>query len=183
MQRRPEQISPVESHLAYWLNYVGYRLAHELRLRTLEFGVTAAESVVLRKLYEHEDGVMPSRLASRLGLTRGYVSRLAVRLEAKGLINREKSVADRRALTLRVTDMGRALLPVLAAAADKTNARNFVGVGDAPLETVERVIKWIVYRRRFRFVPPGRCRIRGYRYLRLGIDWDEGLRNRRVRGP
>jgi len=26
MQRRPEQISPIESQLAYWLNYVGYRI-------------------------------------------------------------------------------------------------------------------------------------------------------------
>ena len=64
MQRRPEPISALESHLAYWLHYVGYRIFHELHHRALEFGVTAAESVVLRKLYEHEQGAMPSRLAA-----------------------------------------------------------------------------------------------------------------------
>jgi DNA-binding MarR family transcriptional regulator len=172
MQRPPQQISPVESHLAYWLHYVGWRLFHELRLRALELGVTAAESVVLRKLDEHENGVMPSLLALRLGLSRGYISRLAVRLEAKGLIHREKSLSDRRALILRLTDLGRALLPTLAGLADKTNARYFAGAGEAGHETIERVMKGIVYRHRFRFVPPDRCRVRKYRYLHLGIDWE-----------
>jgi DNA-binding MarR family transcriptional regulator len=172
MQRPPQQISPVESHLAYWLHYVGCRVFHELRLRAVELGVTAAESVVLRKLDEHENGAIPSHLALRLGLSRGYISRLAVRLEAKGLIHREKSLSDRRALILRLTDPGRALLPTLAGLADTTNARNFAAAGEAAHEIIERVMKWIVYRHRFRFVPADRCRIRKYRYLHLGIDWD-----------
>jgi DNA-binding MarR family transcriptional regulator len=159
MQRRPEQISALESHLAYWVNYVGYRLLHELHHRALEFGVTAAESVFLRKLSEHENGAMPSHLATRLGLTRGHISRLAIRLQIKGLVNREKSVSDGRALIVSLTRYGRVLLPYLAAAADKTDAYNFSGAGDAPLETIEKVMKWIVYCGRFRFVPPGRCRI------------------------
>jgi DNA-binding MarR family transcriptional regulator len=172
MRRPPQPISPVESHLAYWLYYVGCRVFQELRLRSLEFGVTAAESVVLRKLHEHENDAMPSRLALRLGLSRGYISRLAVRLEAKGLIHREKSLSDRRALMLRLTDLGRALLPSLAGLADKTNARNFAGAGEAAHETIERVMKWNVHRHRYRFVPPDRCHMRKYRYLHLGIDWD-----------
>ena len=173
MQRPPQAISSVESHLAYWLNYTGYRLAYQLRLRSRQFGVTAAEWVVLRKLYD--ESTISSRLALRLGLNRSTVSRLAVRLEAKGFLNRNKSVSDRRTLRLTLTDTGRALLPVLAAAADKTNARNFTGTGDAPLEIIERVIKGIVYRNRYRFVPPGRCRVRKYRLLELELDieWDE----------
>jgi DNA-binding MarR family transcriptional regulator len=159
MQRRPERISPVESHLAYWLYYVGCRISHELRHRSLEFGVTAAESVLLRKLCEHEEGAMPSLLARQLGLTRGHISRLAMRLEIKGLIDRTKSVTDRRALILTLTGYGRVLLPYLASAAHQTNAHNFSGAGDTPLETIEKIMKWIIYRGRFRFVPRYRCRI------------------------
>jgi DNA-binding MarR family transcriptional regulator len=170
MQRRPEPISPVESHLAYWLNYTGYRLAHQLRLRTRQFGVTAAEWVVLRKLYGED--AMPSQLALRLGLNRSTISRLGVRLEAKGLIHRDKSLSDRRTLTLRLTAKACALMPVLAGAADRINARHFLGAGDAALATVERVVKRIVYRRRFRFVPARRCCVRKYRYLHLGLDWE-----------
>jgi DNA-binding MarR family transcriptional regulator len=172
MQRPSQAISPLELHLAYWLHYVGNRLFHALRCRALEFGVTAAESVLLRKLSEHEDGAMPSLLALRLGLSRGHVSRLAKRLEIKGLIHRDKSLSDRRALRLTLTDLGRALLPTLAGLADKTNARYFAGAGEAAHETIERVMKWIVYRGRFRFVPPFRCHVRKYRFLHLGIDWD-----------
>jgi DNA-binding MarR family transcriptional regulator len=172
MQRPPQQISPVESHLAYWLHYAGYRIFHELRLRARELGVTAAESVVLRKLPEHDNGVTPSLLALRLGLSRGYISRLAVRLEAKGLIDREKSLSDRRTLILRLTDLGRALLPPLTGLADKTNARHFALAGEAAWETIEKVMKWNVHRHRYRFVPADRCRMRKYPYLHLGIDWD-----------
>src|ERR1700722_11927223 len=171
MQRPPEQISPVDSHLAYWLLYVGYRLCQELRLRARQFGVTAAEWVLLRKLSEHEQGEMPSRLAWRLGLSRSHVSRLAKRLEIKGLIHREKSLSDRRALILRLTAAGRAVIPHVAAAADETNARNFGRTGEAVNQTIERAVKGIVRRDRFRFVPPERCRINRKLWF-MAPDWD-----------
>jgi DNA-binding MarR family transcriptional regulator len=173
MQRAPQPISPVESHLAYWLHYVGWRVFHELRLRARQCGVTAAEWVALRKLHEHAQGATASHLALRLGLSRGYLSRLAVRLEAKGLIYRDKSLSDRRLLNLRLTALGRALLPVLAELADQTNARHFAGAGRTARAIIEKVMKGIVYWRRFRFVPPDPCRIPKYQYLHLGIDWDE----------
>ncbi len=173
MQRPPQQISPLESHVAYWLHYVGCRIFHDLRRRARESGVTAAESVLLRKLQEHERGAMPSLLALRLGLSRGYISRLAVRLEAKGLIHREKSLWDRRALLLRLTDLGRALLPTLAELAARNNALYFAAQGEPAHETIERVMKGIVRRRRFRFVPPDRCRLRRHRYQDLiDLDWE-----------
>ena len=160
MQRRPERISTLESCLAYWVHYVGYRLSHELCRGVQKFGVTAAEWVVLRKLHESgENGSMPSHLAVRLGLTRSAISKLAQRLEAKELIHREKSLPDRRAKLLTLTTLGRILVPRLAALADETNARNFRGAGLAWREKIEQVMKWIVRRDRLRFVPPGRCRI------------------------
>jgi DNA-binding MarR family transcriptional regulator len=171
MQRPPEKISSVESHLAYWLRYVGYRLCQELRLRASKFGVTAAEWVLLRKLSEHEQGEMPSRLAWRLGLSRSHVSRLAKRLEIKGLIHREISLSDRRALILRLTAAGRAVIPCVAAAADETNARNFGGTGEAVNQTIERAVKGIVRRDRFRFVPPERCGINRKLWF-MAPDWD-----------
>jgi len=170
MQCEPESVSPVESHLAYWSHYVGYRLFHELRRRTRKFGVTAAESVLLRKLLEHEQGAMPSLLALRLGLSRGYLSRLAMRLEIKGLLNRTKTLSDRRALLVRLTGAGRALVGYLAAAADETNARNFHRAGVAWREAIERVMKWIVRRDRLRFVPPAQCQIMP-EFSYLDFDW------------
>lgn len=157
MQRRPLRTSTLESHLSYWLHYVGYRVFHELGLRTQKFGVTGAESVVLRKL--HEQPSMPSHLALRLGLSRSAISKLAKRLEAKELIHRSKSLPDRRATLLRLTQLGRVLVPVLAATADLTDARNFRRAGQAYRDVIEHAMKWIVWRDRLRFLPQGRCRI------------------------
>jgi DNA-binding MarR family transcriptional regulator len=163
MQREIERASALESHLAYWVHYVGYRLFHELCLGVQKFGVTAAEWVLLRKLHENlemgEQGTMPSHLALQLGLTRSAISKLAARLEAKELIDREKSLPDRRARLVTLTTWGRLLVPRLAALADKTNARNFRGAGLAWRERIEQVMKWIVRRDRLRFVPPGQCSI------------------------
>ena len=89
MQYAVQQISPVETHLAYWLHYVGCRLFHELRLKALEFGVTAAESVLLRKVHEHEDGAMASRLGLQLGLSRGKF-----RLEGLNLLRCRAQVGE-----------------------------------------------------------------------------------------
>jgi DNA-binding MarR family transcriptional regulator len=58
--------------------------------------VTAAEWVVLLELFGGE-AAGPSRLAERLGLTRGAISKLADRLIQKRLIVREDSAEDLRA--------------------------------------------------------------------------------------
>ena len=160
MQRhRPEPLSSLESHLSYWLHYVGQRIFLELHRRALQYGVTAAESVFLRKLHEYENGVTPSILAWHLGLSRGHISRLAMRLEIKGLVDRDRSRSDRRARILSLNGYGRVLLPYLAAAANGTDARSFGVAGDGPRESIEGVMKWIVRVNRCRWVPPGRCRI------------------------
>jgi hypothetical protein len=75
-------------------------------------------------------------------------------------------------LVLTLTDSGRALVSKLAQLADKINGRHFAKAREAAHETVERVMKWVVYRNRYRSVLPGRCRMRKYPYLHLGIDWD-----------
>jgi len=174
MQRRIERANALESYLAYWVHYVGYRLSHELYRRMQKFGVTAAEWVVLRKLYENvENGAMPSHLARRLGLTRSAISKLAKRLEAKEMILRTKSLTDRRAKLLTLTVLGRILVPRLAALADETNARNFRGAGLAWRERIEQVMKWIVRRDRLRLVPPGQCYIiPEFRYRDIDWNWD-----------
>ena len=151
MARRLERTA-IEAHLGYWLHYVGYRISHELCLRTQKFGVTAAESLFLRAL-DDEEGAMPCHLALRLGLSRGFISKLAARLDAKELITRERSLSDGRAQSLRLTLFGRVLVSTLAALADETDARNFGGVSRAARETIEGYMKWIVRRDGFRFVP------------------------------
>ena len=155
MYRWKGRVSSIEANLGYWLQYVGYRIGHELCLRTQKFGVTAAEWVVLRALYEKGD--MPSHVALRLGLTRGAISKLAARLEAKDMIHREKSLPDRRAKLMTLTQLGRVLVPVLAPMADANDTRYFGRMAQSPRQIIEWVLKSIVRRDRLRFVPLGPC--------------------------
>ena len=105
---RPTELSSLESHLGYWLRYVSNHVSHAFSLKLAARGVTVAEWVVLRELYEGETA--PSALADRLGMTRGAISKLADRLIVKALIVRRATAGDRRFQSLALTRQGRAVI-------------------------------------------------------------------------
>ncbi|OLZ43460.1 MarR family transcriptional regulator [Amycolatopsis coloradensis] len=59
---------------------------------------------------DHHDGLNLRALADLLGSTSPLVSRLCDRLEAVGFVDRLPSTRNRRELTLRLSDQGRAYL-------------------------------------------------------------------------
>jgi DNA-binding MarR family transcriptional regulator len=150
----PPAASALTSHLGYWLRYVSNHVSHAFALRVERRGVTVAEWVVLRVL--HETGAMaPSRLAERLGMTRGAISKLAERLIAKSLAVREADADDGRAQTIALTPEGHRIVPELAALADENDAEFFGHLRPEDRLVVERVLKEIVERRRLPSVPVG----------------------------
>lgn len=67
----------------------------------------------------------PMALTDYLGSTRGTVSQTLIALERKGLIERKKSLRDKRSVDIELTDAGRKLLeddPILDLAADIKSA-------------------------------------------------------------
>jgi DNA-binding MarR family transcriptional regulator len=145
-------VSHLTSHLGYWLRYVSNHVSHAFARKLEGEGVTVAEWVMLRELYG-EDAVAPSRLADRLGLTRGAVSKLADRLIAKKLILREASADDGRAHTLALNAAGRKLVPKLSALADRNDAEFFYDLTAGERATIERILKAIVERRGLKTIP------------------------------
>jgi DNA-binding MarR family transcriptional regulator len=129
-------------------NHVSYAFARKLGSRD----VTVAEWVVMRELYG-EDALAPSRLADKLGLSRGAISKLAERLIAKRLVIRAPDVSDGRAHTLALTTNGRSLVPKLAALADQNDAEFFDHLTAQERMTVERVLKEIVKIRGLKSIP------------------------------
>ncbi|MEI9903824.1 MAG: MarR family transcriptional regulator [Asticcacaulis sp.] len=84
------QPSKLSAHLGYWLRFVSNHVSHGFALAVEAQGVTVAEWVVLRQLFDH--GAMPpSRIADELGMTRGAITKLADRLLAKALITRDRT--------------------------------------------------------------------------------------------
>lgn len=145
--------SPLEAHLGYWLRYVSNHVSHAFSRKLEAQGVTVAEWVVLRELHD-EPLLLPSRLAERLGMTRGAISKLAERLVAKSLVEQRAAAApDRRVRGLALTHAGRELVPVLCGLADANDAEFFGDLTAAERATVERAMKEIVRRRGLRAVP------------------------------
>src|ERR1700761_5277731 len=119
-----EAVSDLETHLGYWLRYVSNHVSHAFARKLEREGVTVAEWVILRELYAR-DTIPPSDVAARTGLTRGAISKLSARLAEKTLLTQAPGKGDKRFQVLRLTAEGRALVPRLAALADKNDSEFF----------------------------------------------------------
>jgi MarR family transcriptional regulator, organic hydroperoxide resistance regulator len=72
------------------------------------YGGRGGQNLVLQALYE-TDGLTPSDVARKLGIAAPTVVKMASRMEAAGLITRQRDPRDRRRVHLYLTDGGRAV--------------------------------------------------------------------------
>ncbi len=144
--------SDLTAHLGYWLRYVSNHVSHAFARKVEAHGVTVAEWVLMRQLLD-EKALAPSRLADKMGMTRGAVSKLADRLIAKTLLVRTANPQDGRAQTLSLTPAGRALVPGLAALADANDAEFFDHLEPKDRAALLRILRGIVEKRGLRSVP------------------------------
>lgn len=119
--------SELDAHLGYWLRAVSNAVSQAFARKVEAEGVTFAEWVFLRALFE-EDGISPSELADRMGMTKGAISKLADRLIEKELVRKGSSTVDRRGQTLALQASAKRLVPRLAALADQNDAEFFGGL-------------------------------------------------------
>lgn len=141
----PPPVSDLTAHLGFWLRTVSNHVSHAFAVRLSAQGVTVAEWVTLRALYGRHP-LPPSRLAADLGMTRGAITKLADRLIAKALVVRQASPVDGRAQTLALTGQGAALVPVLAALADRNDAEVFDHLAADERATLERLLRRLAER-------------------------------------
>jgi DNA-binding MarR family transcriptional regulator len=105
-----------------------------------ELGITYPQYLVLLALWER-DRVPVGALAERLRLDYGTLSPLLKRLQAAGLITRERRADDERSVTISLTEAGRALharadcIPEEVFAATGLDAESFEGLR----ETLQRL--------------------------------------------
>ena len=150
--KRKSAVSPLDAHLGYWLRFVSNQVSHAFALKVSAQGVTVAEWVVLRELFD-SPGMMQRALADRMGMTRGAISKLADRLVAKLLIEQLDDEKDGRIQMLHLTEKGRKAVPVLAALADQNDAEFFGQLGASDRQSLEATMKAIIKRKGFRAVP------------------------------
>jgi DNA-binding MarR family transcriptional regulator len=125
-------VSDLKRHVGFWLRFVSNHVSHGFARRLLKSGVTVAEWVVMREMFDDEE-TSPGVLAERMGMTRGGVSKLVDRLVTKRLVTRRDRSDDRRFQSIALTAAGRRLIPQLAALADENDEEFF-----HPLSSAER---------------------------------------------
>ena len=131
--------SELTDHLGYSLRQVSNHVSQAFARKLADRQVTVAEWVLMRTLHG-EDGVAPSQLAERMGLTRGAVTKLADRLVEKALLARVANPRDGRAQTLSLTDRGAAFVPELAALADRNEAECFAHLSPDDRAALSRIL-------------------------------------------
>src|SRR5450755_2108887 len=116
--------SDLELHLGYWLrrvsNHVSGAFARALQTRH----TSVAEWVVLCHVQERP-GITPGELAEALDLTRGAVSKVIDKLEAKNWITGSTKPEDNRVRLFSLTRRGNHVLPELAEIADHNDQTFF----------------------------------------------------------
>ncbi len=122
-------ISRLDAHVGFWLRFVSNHVSAEFRKAVEAQGVSLSEWVALRQLFDAGEASASDLMAS-LGMTKGAVSKIVTRLETGGLAQRVMDKVDRRAQRIVLTKAGRALVPTLAAIADR-NDEDFFGHLDA----------------------------------------------------
>jgi DNA-binding MarR family transcriptional regulator len=118
------EVSELKKHVGFWLRFVSNHVSHAFARKLLLSGVTVAEWVVMRDMFDEEE-TSPGVVAERIGMTRGGVSKLVHRLLGKELVTRQERSDDRRFQSIALTAAGRRLLPRLAALADQNDEEFF----------------------------------------------------------
>lgn len=140
------------AHLGYWLRYVSNHVSQGFARKVEAHGVTVAEWVLMRSLLDDQE-VAPSRLAERIGMTRGAITKLADRLIAKSLLVRTAHPEDGRAQMLSLTPTGRALVPKLAKLADANDAEFFDHLAERDRSALLRILRGIIEKRGLKSLP------------------------------
>lgn len=96
-------------HTAFWLHRLSTSVLSRFEASLADFGVTAAQWKVMLILH-HNDAPNTFAVASMIGVDAGSVTRTIDRLIAKGLVARNPSLEDRRAVNLTLTETGEQLL-------------------------------------------------------------------------
>ncbi len=115
------------TRLAGALRRIVQGLDSHSKLLESRVGLTASQLLCLQVL-ARQGSVPATRLAAAISLTPGTVSLVLDRLEAKGLIRRQRSDRDRRQFDLVITDAGRERLQAAPGVLPAVFVQRFAGL-------------------------------------------------------
>jgi DNA-binding MarR family transcriptional regulator len=133
-------VRPEEADLAHRLQRLVVRLNRELRWESAEVGVSSADAMVLFDLRRHP-GSGVSDLARMARIARSVISERVARLEAAGLVERDKlERADKRRVGLIVAPAGHAALTRMARIRRDRVAARLATLSDEERQAIEHAV-------------------------------------------
>jgi len=154
MRERASQtgVSDLRSHTGFWLRFVSNHVSHSFARKLVGSGVTVAEWVVLREMFDAST-TSPSALAAATGLTRGAISKLIERLVQKDLVSRAEAPGDRRFQDVGLTSAGRMLVPKISALANQNDNEFFSHLPVGERERLVATLKKLVVANKLKQIP------------------------------
>jgi DNA-binding MarR family transcriptional regulator len=140
---RKKPVSDLEAHVGYWLRFVSNHVSYGFQMKVEAHGVTVSEWVLLREIYG-SGPTSATALAARTGMSKGAVSKLLARIEAKALLERATVEEDRRNHVVALSAAGKRLVPELAQLADQNDEEFFGHLPASVKATLVGVMKDIV---------------------------------------
>ena len=107
----PKTFEPTSS-VGYLVNRVRTSLFNAIDQELAPLEVTSAQYIIMAQLF-YGMAESPSQICQSISYDPGAMTRMIDRLEAKGVIRRVRHPQDRRAITLELTDEGKAVFPKL----------------------------------------------------------------------
>ena len=98
----------LDQQICFSLNAASRAFGGVYRVILKDLGITYPQYLVMLLLWEHGD-LPVKKLGEHLRLDSGTLSPLLKRLEAAGLVRRERSARDERSVEVRLTEEGAAL--------------------------------------------------------------------------
>jgi DNA-binding MarR family transcriptional regulator len=148
----PPEVTDLRSHIGFWLRFVSNHVSHAFARKLNGSGVTVAEWVILREMFD-SSSTSPSALATSTGLTRGAISKLIDRLVQKSLVSRAEASGDRRFQDIKLTSAGRTLVPRLARIADQNDEEFLAQLSAEEREQLVATLKKLVAANRLHKIP------------------------------
>lgn len=143
---------PLERHLGYWMRLVSNQVSGVFARSLSQYDISTAEWVALNKI-ERTQGLTSSALSVSMGMTRGAVSKILDKLDAKALVKRNASPDDNRVQLLSLTRDGRRLLPLLTGVADGNDDRFFSVLDENERTALRTALQKLADIHEFRDVP------------------------------